>query len=97
VWLVIPAALGVFALRIVLVARRLRMAAQLPMTSDARALREAQEALRAHRERLEQARAAPKKHLAEAKRLSRFSVPRVRAPATGVDAMVEDYLPERRL
>ncbi len=67
------------------------------MSSDLRALREAQESLRAHREHLEAARAAPEQHLAEAKGMSRFSAPRVRAPSTGVDAMVEDYLPERRL
>ncbi len=97
IWLVIPAALGLFALRTWWVARHLRLAAQIPMSSDLRALREAKRALQAHREHLEAARAAPKQDLAQAKGLSRFSVPRVRAPSTGVDAMVEDYLPERRL
>ncbi len=97
VWLVIPAAVGIFVLRTVLIARKLKLAAQNPSKADIRALREAKRFLQIHRERLEDARVAPKQHLAEAKGLSRLSVPRFRAPSTGVDAMVEDYLPERRL
>lgn len=97
IWLLIPAAVGLFALRTWWVARSLKLAAQIPTSSDRRALREAKQSLRAHREQLHEARAAPKQHLAEAKGLSRFTVPRVRAPSTGVDAMVEEYLPERRL
>ena len=97
VWLVIPAAIALFVIRTVLIARRLKMAAQLPWASDTRALREAQKGLHVHREQLEDARAAPGQPLAQAKELSRLSVPRVRAPSNGMDAMVEDFLPDRRL
>jgi hypothetical protein len=94
VWLVVPAAVGVFVLRAVLIARKLRLAGRNLTMADARALREARRALQNHRGHLERAVAAPKAHLAAAKRLSRLPA---RTPATGVDAMVEDFLPERRL
>jgi len=97
VWLVIPAAVGIFVLRTVLIARKLKLAAKMPSAADVRALREAKRALRVHREHLEDAVAAPKQHLAAAKGLSRLNGPRARAPSTGMDAMVEDFLPERRL
>ncbi len=94
VWLVIPAAVGLFVLRTLLIARKLKLAARTSGVADLRALREAQARLGVHRDHLAQARAAPGAHLAAAKRLSRSSV--ARAP-TGVDAMVENFLPERRL
>ncbi len=97
VWLVIPAAVGLFVLRTVLIARKLKLAAQDPTAADRRALRDAKRALKDHRARLEDVRAAPSQHLAEAKGLSRLAIPRVRPPSAGVDAMVEDFLPERRL
>ncbi len=97
VWLLIPAAVGLFALRTVMIARRLKQAAKDPSLADRRALREAQRSLRVHRELLQDAVAKPKEHLAAAKGLSRTASPRARAPATGLDAMVEDFLPERRL
>ncbi len=96
VWLLIPAAVALFALRTLLVARRLKAAAQLPTAADARALREAKQSLRAHRGALEKAVAAPRQHLAEAKDLPRAAVAQGR-PAKGLDAMVQDFLPERRL
>ncbi len=96
VWLLIPAAVGLFALRTVLIARRLKQAAKDPSLADRRALRDAQRSLRVHRELLQDAVAKPKEHLAAAQGLSRLSA-RARAPATGLDAMVEDFLPERRL
>lgn len=97
VWLVIPAAVGLFVLRTVLIARKLKLAAQTPTASDLRALRDAQQALDDHRDRLADARAAPARHLAAARGLSRIATSRLRSPPTGVDAMVEDFLPERRL
>ncbi len=95
-WLIIPVAVGVFALRTVLIGRRLKMAASDPTPADAHALEGAKRTLRAHREELETAVASPKAHLASAKRLSRLSSPQSRAPESILDRMVEDYLPERR-
>lgn len=97
VWLLIPAALGLFALRTVLIARKLKLAAKEPSLADLRALREARRSLGAHREHLQEAVASPKAHLAAAKGLSRVPSPRARSPATGLDAIVEDVLPEGRL
>lgn len=96
-WLVIPAAVGLFALRTYWVARRLKLAAQMPTSSDLQALREAKESLHAHRDQIQEARAAPREHLAAAKRLSRLPAARSRPPSAGVDAMVEEFLPEQRL
>lgn len=97
VWLALLAAVGIFVLRTLLIARKLKQAAKEPGKVDLRALREAKQALRVHRDLLEDAVARPKEHLAAAKRLSRLSPVRARSPPTGVDAMVEDFLPERRL
>ncbi len=97
VWLLIPTALGLFALRTVMIARKLRQSARDPSLADLRALREAKRSLRAHRDHLQDAVAQRKEHLAAAKGLSRVSSPRARSPPTGLDAMVEDFLPERRL
>lgn len=96
VWLVIPAAVGLFALRTLLIARRLKAAAQSPTLVDLRALREAKESLRAHREHLDAAVASPREHLAAARVLSRVPRARPRTPVSGMDAMVEDFLPDRR-
>ncbi len=96
VWLVVPAAVGIFLLRTVLIARRLKLAAGHPTESDARALREAKRGLQAHREHLRDAVASPARHFEAAKQLSRMPSPRARPPATGLDAMVEDFLPDRR-
>ncbi len=96
VWLVIPAAVGIFVLRAVMIARKLKLAAQAPTLADVKALRDAKESLRAHEDHLEAAIAAPKAHLAAARNLSRLSTPRARAPSGGLDSMVEDFLPERR-
>ena len=97
VWLLIPAAVGLFVLRTVLIARKLKLAAKNPSPADLRALREAQHSLRAHRDHLRDAVAQPKEHLAAAKGLSRVPSFRPRSPPIGLDAMVEDFLPERRL
>lgn len=97
VWLVIPAAVGLFFLRTLLIARRLKEAAKTPTVADLRALREAKESLRAHREHLGAAVASPREHLAAARVLSRVPRVRARTPVSGVDSMVEDFLPERRL
>ncbi len=96
VWLLIPAAVGLFALRTVLIARELKQAAKDASLADRRALRDAQRSLRVHREHLQAAVEKPREHLAAAKGLARLPA-RARAPATGLDAMVEDFLPERRL
>ncbi len=96
-WLVIPAALGLFALRTYWLARRLKLAAQMPTNADLRALREAKASLQAHQDQIQEARAAPREHLAAAKRLSRLPAARSRPPSSGVDAMVEEFLPEQRL
>ncbi len=92
----IPGAIALFMLRTILIARRLRLAAGVPMPSDARAFREAKEGLAAHKEHLDRALAAPKEHLAAAKRLPRSALARPRA-SKGVDAIVQDFLPDRRL
>lgn len=97
VWLVIPAAAGIFVLRTLLIARKLKLAAREPGSVDVLALREARQRLRVHREHLEDAVASPKEHLAAAKGLARVPRSRARTPTTGLDAMVEDFLPERRL
>lgn len=97
VWLLIAAALGLFALRTAMIARKLKQAARDPSLADLRALRDAKRSLRAHHELLKEAVAQPKAHLAAAKGLSRLAAVRARSPPTGLDAMVEDFLPERRL
>ena len=97
VWLLIPAALGLFVLRTVLIARKLKLTAQNPTAADLRALREAQRSLRVHREHLREAVAQPKEHLAAAKGLSRLPTLPSRSPAKGMDAIVEEFLPEHRL
>ena len=97
VWLLIPAALGLFALRTAMIARKLKLAAKDPSLADLRALRDAKRSLRVHKELLQDAVAKPREHLAAAKGLSRVPSARARTPATGLDAMVEDFLPERRL
>ncbi len=97
VWLALLAAVGVFVLRTLLIARRLKQAAKEPTKVDLQALRDAKQALHVHRDLLQNAVASPKEHLAAAKGLSRLPAVRARAPATGLDAMVEDFLPEQRL
>lgn len=97
VWLVIPVAVGIFVLRTLLIARKLKLAAKEPAAADLRALRDAKRTLRVHRDHLEGAVAAPREHLAAAKGLSRLPPVRARSPSTGLDSMVEDFLPERRL
>lgn len=96
-WFVIPAAVGLFVLRTVLIARRLRTAASSPTLADVRALGEARSNLHGHRASLEASIEDRKGHLAEAKRLARL--PGRSAPFTNsrIDRMVEDFLPERRL
>lgn len=95
-WLLIPAAVGLFALRTVLIARKLKLASKDATLADARALREAKAGLRAHRDHLEEALAAPGQHLRAAKELGRAAMSPAR-PSKGVDAIVEDFLPDRRL
>ncbi|HKZ89801.1 MAG TPA: hypothetical protein VJ300_06045 [Thermoplasmata archaeon] len=87
-WLVIPAAIGLFLARTILIARRLKVAAANPTLADARALREAKRSLRAHRVELDSAVAGTHAHLESAKRLARTRAPR--APSSRVERMVED-------
>lgn len=94
-WLIIPAAVGVFALRTVMIGRRLKLASSSPALADVHALREAKHSLQAHREHLEAAVASPKAHLEEAKALGRPPAPTA-APRSRMDAMVADFLPEKR-
>jgi len=95
-WLLILAAIGLFLGRAALIARRLKQAASSPTLPDARALREARQGLKAHRESLDEAVAGTKGHLAEARRLASRTSGRGRAPASRVSAMVEDFTPDRR-
>lgn len=95
-WLVIPAAVGLFVLRTVLIARKLKLAAANAGETERLALREARRGLHAHREHLEGAIAAPKQHLAAAKGLGRAAMSHAREPK-GLDAMVGEFLPEQRL
>ncbi len=69
-WLLIPAAIAAFLLRTVMIARRLRVAAENPSPADLRAFRQAKDSLRAHREHLEEAVAGTKQHLRQARRVS---------------------------
>ncbi len=94
-WLVIPAAVGLFALRTLLIARKLKHAAGKPTEADRLALGEARQSLHAHRVQREDADAAPKAHLAAAKRIRRSALTPPRTPGA-LDAMVADDLPERR-
>lgn len=96
VWLLIPAAIALFLGRAALIARRLEHTASTPTLADARALREARQGLRAHRESLGEAVAGTKAHLAEAGRLAGRGSERAHAPASRVGAMVEDFAPDRR-
>lgn len=96
VWLSLLAAVGIFVLRTLVIARKLKRAAKEPSAGDLHALREAKQALRVHRDLLEGAVASPKQHLAAAKGLARLPPLRARAPPRGLDAMVNDFLPERR-
>ncbi len=75
-WLVIPAAIAIFVLRTIVMARSLKAAAADPTLADARALRAAKRSLKAHRDRLNEAVAQPKGHLDAAKRLSTLPKPR---------------------
>ena len=68
--LVIPAAIAIFVLRTIVMARSLKAAAANPTLADARALRAAKRSLKAHRDRLNEAIAQPKGHLDAAKRLA---------------------------
>lgn len=94
VWLVIPAAVGIFLIRTAMIARRLKTAAANPTLTDVRALRDVKARLGEHRGALESAVGAPKDHLEAAKRLSRPARPRTASSRVG--RMVEDFAPPRR-
>ncbi len=55
-WVLVLVAVGVFVARVIYLARRLKSAARAPLLADTRALEEAQRALDAHHESLEQAK-----------------------------------------
>lgn len=95
-WLVIPAAVGIFLVRTLMIARRLKIAAANPTLADVRALREAKHRLKAHRVELDAAITSTKGHLLAAKRLSRPATPRVRRRESRIARMVEDPSPMRR-
>jgi len=94
-WLVIPAAVGLFLVRTVMLARGLKIAAANPTLADTRALREAKRALKAHRAELESAVSSTKGHLAAAKRLARAPSTDGRSKASGVKRTVEDAFVSR--
>ena len=94
-WLVIPAAIGLFLVRTVMLARRLKIAAANPTLADARALREAKLALKAHHAELRSAISATKGHLEAARRLARAPSPDGRAKASRVRRTVEDAFVSR--
>ena len=75
-WLVIPAAIAIFVLRTIVIARSLKTAAANPTLANVRAFRAAKRSLTAHRDRLTEAVAQPKGHLDAAKRLSAVPKPR---------------------
>ena len=95
-WLILPAAVGVFALRTVLIGWRLKAAAREPSLADLRAFKDAKQDLQTPRRELDAAIASPKAHLASAKRLSRPSADGARARGSNLDRMVEEFLPEHR-
>ncbi len=94
-WLVIPAAVGLFLVRTVMLARRLKSAAANPTLADTTALREAKRSLKAHRAELGNAISAAKGHLEAAKRLARAPSPDGRSKASGVRRTVEDAFVSR--
>jgi len=93
-WLVIPAAVGIFLVRTLFIARRLKTAAANPTFADVRALREAKRSLNVHREQLDQAVASTKGHLEAAKRLAHPNA-RPERPSQ-ITRIVEDASPARR-
>lgn len=93
VWLVIPAAVGLFLVRTLFIARRLKTAAANPTLADVRALRDAKRGLNAHREQLEEAVASTKGHLEAAKRLAK---PHPRSEPSRIARRVQDPAPARR-
>lgn len=88
-WLVIPAAVGLFLVRTVMLARRLKIAAANPTLADMRGLHEAKRSLKAHRAELGNAISATKGHLEAAKRLARAPSPDGRSKASEVARIVE--------
>jgi len=95
-WLVFPAAVGLFLLRTVMIARRLKAAMRNPSLSDVHGLREAKGHLTAHREHLEAAAASPRIYLAAAKGLGAIPRPRGFGPRAVREPFMEDALPGRR-
>ena len=77
--LVIPAAILLFVVRTLMIARSLKAAAANPTLADVRAFRAAKRSLKAHHDRLDEALAEPARHLAAAKRLA--TVPKTRTSA----------------
>lgn len=95
-WLLIPAAVGLFLVRTVIIARKLKRAAANPTLADLRAFREAKRSLNGHRERLQEAVSNRRVHLEAAKSLSRVPSPRVREPESRLARMVERFAPDRK-
>jgi hypothetical protein len=87
--LVIPAAILLFLVRTLMIARSLKAAAANPTLADIRAFRAAKRSLEAHHDRLDEALAEPGNHLAAAKRLAtipkaRVSTHTIRPPEGGL-------------
>lgn len=91
--LAIPAAILLFVMRTLMIARSLKAAAANPTLVDLRALHAAKRSLRAHRQRLDEARAEPANHLAQAKRLA--AVPRIRSSTRGGTTVVREDVVDR--
>jgi len=92
--LVIPAAILLFLVRTLMIARSLKAAAANPTLADVRTLRAAKRSLKAHHDRLDEALAEPGNHLAAAKRLA--TVPKRRTSTRSSRAPAGDLLVERR-
>lgn len=74
-WLVIPAAIVLFLVRTLIIARSLKAAAANPTLADIRAFRAAKRSLKSHRDRLNDVVGQPKGYLEAAKRLATVPKP----------------------
>ncbi|MCI4371911.1 MAG: hypothetical protein L3J78_04605 [Thermoplasmata archaeon] len=93
-WLVIPAAILLFVVRTIMIARSLKTAAGNPTLANVRALHTAKRDLKVHRTLLHDVVAQPKGHLDAAKRMA--AVPKPRATKRAYrEVAVEDAAAQR--
>lgn len=94
--LVIPAAILLFVVRTLMIARSLKAAAANPTLADLRAFRAAKRSLKGHHDRLDEALAEPGNHLAAAKRLAAVPKTRMSTRSSSTAPLADEILVERR-